>query len=424
MSSEIETLQFLTSAQAWEIEKNYGSPIYAYSEARLMEAAEKVLAFPNAFGLTARYAMKASPNQNILRLFEKCGLHFDASSGYEVKRALDVGIPAQKILLTCQEIPEFLPKLIKKGVLFNASSLEQIKVFGKAFPGGKLGLRLNPGLGSGGTNRTNVGGPGSSFGIWKEHIEEAKTCAESFKLKINRIHTHIGSGSDPEVWLRVAEMSLNWVEQFQGVTSVDLGGGFKVGRMQTEVSTDLQKIGGVVKQVFEAFAIKTGRKLKLEIEPGTFLVANSASLVTKIQDLVDTGREGYEFLKLNAGMTEVLRPSLYGAQHPLVVVKKEGTQKSPLTKKYIVVGHCCESGDILTPAPGDAESLAPRVLAQAELGDLLVIEGVGAYCAGMSAKHYNSFPEAGEVLVKRSGKIGLIRKREKPKDVYRNEVRF
>lgn len=90
--------------------------------------------------------------------------------------------------------------------------------------------------------------------------------------------------------------------------------------MSGEQTTDLQAIGAPVKGNFEAFKKETGRELKLEIEPGTFLVANAGSLVCTVQDVVSTGSTGYEFIKLDAGMTELLRPSLYGALHPLVVV--------------------------------------------------------------------------------------------------------
>lgn len=93
--------------------------------------------------------------------------------------------------------------------------------------------------------------------------------------------------------------------------------------MSGEVSTDLQAIGAPVMGGFEAFAKETGRELKLEIEPGTFLVANAGSLVCTVQDVVSTGSEGYEFIKLDAGMTELLRPSLYGAPHPIIVVPAE-----------------------------------------------------------------------------------------------------
>jgi diaminopimelate decarboxylase len=147
----------------------------------------------------------------------------------------------------------------------------------------QIGLRFNPGLGSGGTGKTNVGGPSSSFGIWHELLDEVKAVVEKHGLQVVRIHTHIGSGSDPAVWQRVASLSLALCREFPGVTTLNLGGGYKVGRMSYEASTDLQKIGQPVKALFEDFAKDTGRKLQLEIEPGTFLVANAGAIVTTVQ---------------------------------------------------------------------------------------------------------------------------------------------
>jgi diaminopimelate decarboxylase len=222
---------------------------------------------------------------------------------------------------------------------------------------------------------------------------------------VKRIHTHIGSGSDPSVWQHVSSLSLGLVEAFPTVETLNLGGGFKVGRMSYEVSTDLQKVGEPVKLAFGDFATRTGRQIKLEIEPGTFLVANSGALLTTVQDIVSTGSEGHSFLKLDSGMTEVLRPSLYGAQHPIVV-----HSDSAETQNYIVVGHCCESGDLFSCAPGDPEALAERTLSKAEIGDLVTVEGSGAYCSGMSTKNYNSFPEAPEVIISQDKSVHLIRR--------------
>jgi diaminopimelate decarboxylase len=118
-------------------------------------------------------------------------------------------------------------------------------------------------------------------------------------------------------------------------------------------------------------------------------------------------------------MTEILRPSLYGAQHGFRVFQQE---PSELTRSYAIVGHCCESGDVLTVAPGDAESLAPRVLPLTAIGDLLLIEDAGAYCAAMPSKHYNSFPEAPEVLVRCDGTVVLIRKRQTLEQLMENEL--
>ena len=300
-------------------------------------------------------------------------------------------------------MPKNLKNLIGKGVLFNACSLHQLDIFGQQLPNHEVGIRINPGLGSGHSNRTNVGGPSSSFGIWHEYIAQAKEIASKYKLKITRLHTHIGSGSDPDVWLKVAKMSIELVNHFPDVSTLDLGGGFKVARMANEKSTDIEAVGQLISEELVNFYNKTGRKLKLEIEPGTFLVANAGSLVTSVIDIVDTGKDGYEFIKINSGMAEILRPSLYGAQHPIVVVNN-----SSILKNYVVVGHCCESGDILTPKPGDPEGIATRQLHSAEIGDTLVIEGVGAYCASMSADNYNSFPTATQVLLKESGDLQQI----------------
>jgi diaminopimelate decarboxylase len=87
-----------------------------------------------------------------------------------------------------------------------------------------------------------------------------------------------------------------------------------------------------------------------------------------------------------------------------------------------VVGHCCESGDVLTPSPGNPEALDPRTLPKARIGDLLVVGGAGAYCSAMAAKNYNSFPEAPEVMILPDGSIELIRKRQTLDQVLQNEV--
>lgn len=229
--------------------------------------------------------------------------------------------------------------------------------------------------------------------------------AAKYNITIKRIHTHIGSGSDPAVWQSVSALSLNLVRDFPSVHTLNLGGGYKVGRMSYEYSTDLNTVGVPVCKAFEEFAAETGRQIKLEIEPGTFLVANSGALVTAVQDIVSTGEEGHTFIKLDSGMTDVLRPSLYGAQHPIVV-----HNDSAETQKYIVVGHCCESGDLFSCAPGEPEVLSERLLKKAVIGDVVSIEGAGAYCAGMSTKNYNSFPEAPEVLIDTSGNFHLIRR--------------
>ncbi|MEQ9825402.1 MAG: diaminopimelate decarboxylase [Puniceicoccaceae bacterium] len=410
---------WLSPEQARAIARDHGTPTYVYSEQKIRDNVAGCLAFPNAFGLTVRYAMKANPSATVLRLMQKLGLHFDASSAWEVKRAIQVGIEPQRISLSTQELPLDFADLVKQGVEVNCCSLDQLERFAQAFPGGDVGIRLNPGKGSGLNNRLSTGGLAASFGIWHEHIPQIRDIAARHGLKVVRIHTHVGTGGDPDLWFQTATESLKAVDQFPDVTTVDLGGGFKIARMPNEKASDLQIVGEAVQRALEQVHARTGRKLHLEIEPGNFLAANIGGILSRVQDIVDTGSEGFTFLKLDAGMTEILRPSLYGAQHGFRLFQE---QPRDATRSYAIVGHCCESGDVLTVAPGDAETLAPRLLPLAGIGDLLMIEDAGAYCAAMPAKNYNSFPEAPEVMVRCDGSVVLIRKRQTLDQILVNEI--
>ena len=409
--------QGLTATTAALVRKRFGTPCYVYDRAALEAAAREALAVPAPFGLTLRYAMKANPSQGILALFRDLGLHVDASSDFEVERALRAGFLPERIQLTSQMPSRRLAEHVRRGILYNACSLYQLEEFGRAAPGGELSVRVNPGLGSGSTKRTNTGGPASSFGIWHEHLDEVAAAAARYRLRITRIHAHIGSGTDPEIWKRVARMTLDIVARFPEVGIVNLGGGFKVGRMPEEPSVDLVDVGAHVRLELEGFRKRDGRALHLEIEPGTFLVANAGAIVASCIDVVDTGAEGYLFGKLDAGMPELTRPSLYGAQHPIDVLA-EGREPAAV----VFVGPCCESGDILTPAPGDPEALAPRWVPRPRIGDLVVIGGAGAYCAAMATINYNSYPQAPEVMLEPDGSLTLLRRRQDPEQVWQNEV--
>ena len=407
----------LTAARAAEVRERFGTPCYVYERAVLEAAAREALAFPAPFGFTLRYAMKANPSHGVLGLFRELGLHIDASSDHEVERALRAGFAPVQIQLTSQMPSLRLAEFVERGVLFNACSLRQLEMVGRAAAGREVSVRMNAGLGSGSTNRTNTGGPAASFGIWHEYLGDVKTLADKYNLRITRLHSHIGSGTDPEVWKRVTRMTLDLAAKLPDVTAINLGGGFKVGRMPGETGTDLADVGDHVRRELEAFRDRDGRALHLEIEPGTYLVANAGSVVATCVDVVDTGRDGYLFAKLDTGMPEVTRPSLYGAQHPITVLA-DGRPSADV----VFVGPCCESGDILTPAPGDPEALAPRRVARPQVGDLVVVGGAGAYCAAMSTINYNSYPQAPEVMLEPDGALRVLRRRQTLAQVWANEV--
>ena len=411
---------FLTRDEIFALQREHGSPLFVYDQASLEQRAREVLAFPNAYGLTARYAMKALPNAAVIRTFTALGLHIDVSSGYEVQRALRAGVEADHIQLTAQELPEDLAEIVGAGVRFNACSLHQLESFGRSFPGRELSVRVNPGLGSGHVNRTNTGGPGSSFGIWHEQLDRVKAVAAAHDLHITRLHTHIGSGSEPSMWVHCAKLTLDCAARLPEVRSLNLGGGFKVARMPEDNSADLQEIGQKILPEFERFASEQGRQLHLEIEPGSYLVVSAGLLLARVEDVVDTGPQGYRFIKLDSGMTEILRPSMYGAQHPFTLIP--ATPEPRDEHDYVIVGHCCESGDLLSPETGNAEALSPRRLPEARRGDAFAIGGAGGYCSSMAATNYNSFPQCAEVLKRSDGSFALIRRRQTLDEILQTEL--
>jgi diaminopimelate decarboxylase len=385
---------FLSAKQAGELAEQHGTPLYVYSKTALAQQSRAMLGVSAPNGLTVRYAMKANPHPEILRTLREQGIKIDASSGYEAATAIATGYEPGDILLTSQQLAHNLRELVEQGVHFNATSLHQLEAYGQAFPGTKLSVRLNPGVGSGHSAKVTVGGAGSSFGIWHEYVPRVLELAQRYQLTIERLHTHIGAGTDPSIWQWAAQISLDLIKQFPDAGIINLGGGFKVARMDDEHGTHIDEVEAAIVAELGAFHQAGGRELHLELEPGTFMVANAGILIARVDDVVDTGPEGYRFLKLNTGMNDILRPSLYGAQHPMTVLSDNAEELD-----YVVVGHNCESADLLTPAPGEPELLRPRRLTKATVGDLVLIGGTGAYCAGMAAHGYNGYPSAKQIMI-------------------------
>lgn len=381
--------------QLKKLATEHGTPLFVYDATYLRKRAQELLNLELPFGLVARYAVKANNHPEIIKLLHEAGLYFDASSSYEADEFLELGVPGERISLSSQQPADNLAELLGAGVLYVATSLHQLELFLQAenHPD-TVGLRVNPGLGAGHNNRTTTGGANSSFGLWNAYIPDALRLAEDGGVAIDRLHVHIGSGADPTMWGKMIETALELAEQLPDVTVLDMGGGFKIHRYGDEHETDMQSIARVFSEKLADFAARTGRELVLELEPGTWLVGHAGVLLTSVVDVVDTGEDGHTFLRLDTGMNDIARPGMYGAQHEIAVLN-EGEE----TREYVVVGHNCETGDILTPAAGDPEGLESRKLRRASIGDIVAIYDTGAYCRTMSHKGYNSFPSAGEILV-------------------------
>jgi len=372
----------------------HGLPLFIYDRVYLRDRAQQLMALDLPFGLTSRYAVKANNHPEIVALLNAEGLHFDASSSYEATELLEQGIQGEKISLSSQQPAHNLAKLLTAGVHYVATSLHQLELFIQEAPKGvSVGLRVNPGLGAGHNNRTTTGGANSSFGLWNAYLPQALEMAKNADVRITRLHIHIGSGADPKMWGEVIKTALDIVRQMPDVATLDIGGGFKIHRYGDEHEANMAEIANVFGTELKVFAEETGRRLHLEIEPGTWLVAHAGTLVAQVVDIVDTGADGHTFLRLNTGMNDIIRPSMYGAQHQIDTLK-DATE----TDEYVVVGHNCETGDILTPAAGDPEGLEPRLMKKAAIGDMVAIHDTGAYCRSFAVHGYNSYPSAKEVF--------------------------
>jgi diaminopimelate decarboxylase len=385
----------ISEQQARELVQQHGAPLYIYSRQMLQDRAAQLNDLPLPYGWTVRYAVKANPHPEIIRLLTDAGLAFDASSSFEATALLDMGIAGDQISLSSQQPAHNLPDILGNGVRYVATSMHQLRLFANAAgQGSSVGLRVNPGVGDGHSNRTNTGGMASSFGLWHEYLPQALDFARERGISITRLHVHIGSGANPNMWGEVIDIALQLVAQMPDVTTLDIGGGFKISRAIGEQEADIPAISAIFAQHLTDFAEATGRQLHLEIEPGTWLVGHAGLLLAEVVDIVDTGVGGYTFLRLNTGMNDLIRPAMYGAQHAITILN-DSSQKMA----YVVVGHNCETGDILTPAPYNPEAILPRRMNKAAIGDLVCIADVGAYGAAMAARHYNAYPSALQVFV-------------------------
>jgi diaminopimelate decarboxylase len=411
----------------------YGTPTYVYDEALILERCRECVEMPHAYGLTVRYAMKANSNKALLKLITGAGLHLDASSLNEVLRAGLAGVPYERVMLTTQEVHTGaervkLEELLRAGLKYNVCSLHQLQMIGDFAIKNNIdvGIRIHPGIGSGESATRNTGDDYSCFGIHLSDLDKAFLSAGEKGITFRHIHVHIGSGADTRMWRQNIDLLLGIIEEhFPDALTVCFGGGLKEARMPGEYAADIPLLGSYARMQIEAFYNKTGRKLKMEIEPGTYIAANSGYAVTRLLDKKKTSRSN--FIITDGGMEINSRPLLYGSRHPIYIVAGDGARV--ISSEYdevkhdyeaVVAGKCCESGDCQTlDMDGHA---VPRSMVEPKVGDIVIIGGVGAYCSSMSPYNYNSHPQAAEVLYSACGDLRLIRKRQTLEQMLENEL--
>jgi len=434
--SNLNPFGTITSQQLAQAAETYGTPLYLYDQGLIEAKCRAFLDMPHAFGLKVRYAMKANSNRAVLQLITGTGIGIDASSLGEALRAELAGVSANEIMLTTQEVPagearKELEGLLLRGMHYNVCSLRQLELvapFAREH-GLDLSIRVHPGMGTGESASRNTGDKYSCFGVHLSDVPTALAMAKEYGIRFTQVHTHVGSGGDPAEWRKNVPHQLNIVEEyFPDATAISFGGGMREARMPDEVAEDLTYLGLYAKECIEDFQRRTGRALRMEVEPGTALVANAGYMITTVIDKKVTGGDGFNFIIADSGMDMNTRPALYGSRHPFYMVKKDGTLISseylpetlPQDYEAVLVGTCCESGD--AQSLDETGHILTRKMGDPQIGDLAVIGGTGAYCSAMSPFNYNSHLQATEVLAAPNGEMRLIRRRQTLAQMVENEL--
>ncbi|MGE0536439.1 MAG: diaminopimelate decarboxylase [Pirellulales bacterium] len=401
-----------------ELTRQYGTPTYIYDAAKIVERIGDLRQFD-----VVRYAQKACSNLAILDLVRRHGALVDAVSEGEVRRALAAGYAATgdppPIVYTADIFDrESLDLAVQLGLHVNCGSPEMIDQLGARAPGSNITLRINPGFGHGHSQKTNTGGQQSKHGIWHEQLPDCLRRADHHGLAVTGLHMHIGSGTDLEHLAQVASaMEQAALEAGRGLHMISLGGGLPIPYRTGQQYVDLDAYFQLWDATRQRLAERFGHALRLEIEPGRYLVAESGYLLTEIRTVKRMGEN--TFYLVDAGFNNLARPILYGAYHPMSIARANASGDAndvPLAE-VIVGGPLCESGDIFTQEEGGFVSR--RALPAAQVGDYLVIECAGAYGFVMGS-NYNSKPLAAEVLID-GGRSHLIRARQTFDDLIRGE---
>lgn len=418
--------RFLESVDLEAIAARVGTPFYVFSAEVLRRRIADIRAMMAGDSMQARYAMKACSTRRVLEEMRAGGLWIDAVSGNEVLRAERAGYAAGAeppvVLLSADVFRDNALAVVLAGkALPNIGSPAMIEALSGAGYPGPIGLRLNPGFGHGHVRECDTGGPSSKHGVWHESLEAVAAAARGAGLPITLLHAHIGSGpSIDEFTSNMAKLGHFFAERiaaFPEVAAVNFGGGIPHSYRPDQPAIDLGPVGRALRDAQMRLSAAAGRAIRVEIEPGRYLVAAAAALVSRVADVKRTESNdkgpGHTFVMVDAGFNDLVRPAMYGSYHHISV---HGDGDRP-TEPVVVAGPLCESGDVFTR---DArEFLDPRPLPSPRRGDLVILHDAGAYGASMSS-HYNSLGRAPQVWLDGS-ETYLMARRETLDDITRAE---
>ncbi len=395
-----------------DLAHQHGTPLWVYDAATIRARVAALQQFD-----TVRFAQKANSNTHLLRLLHAQGVAVDAVSLGEIERALAAGFQPglmkgqAEIVFTADLLDQAtLARVAELGIPVNCGSIDMLGQLAAVSPGHPVWLRINPGFGHGHSNKTNTGGEHSKHGIWHGDLVQACTQIKALGLSLQGLHMHIGSGVDYSHLQEVCGAMVELVKtvQAQGLDlhAISAGGGLSIPYQAGEPVIDTAHYFELWDAARKTVAGLLGHEVKLEIEPGRYLVAESGVLVSEVRASKHQGSQ--HFVLVDAGFSDLMRPAMYGSHHGMEIIHADGTLPMTARHSTVVAGPLCESGDVFTQGEGGV--VLQRELATAQVGDLLVVHDTGAYGASMSS-NYNTRPLIAEVLVE-NGQARLIRRRQ------------
>jgi diaminopimelate decarboxylase len=387
-----------------------GTPFYLYSHATLTR---HFRVFDEAFQDVPHlicFAVKANASLAILRLFAAMGGGADVVSGGELFRALAAGVPPDRIVFAgVGKAREEMQEALKADILlFNVESSQELRlldqVAGAMGTVARVALRVNPDVDPKTHPYIATGLRKSKFGIdISIALEEYQLAQTLPHIAVVGVHTHIGSqitevGPFVDSLSRVAELIRELRTRGIQIHYLDVGGGLGIPYNEETPPHPSERARAVVPILKTLDCI-------IVLEPGRVIVGNAGILVTRVLYTKRTPMK--HFVIVDAGMNDLIRPSLYGSYHGIQPVRRHDERPRVTVD---VVGPICESGDFLAK---------DRELALVEPGELLAVMSAGAYGFTM-ASNYNARPRAAEVLV-RGTRHSVIRARERYEDLIRGE---
>ena len=391
------------------VAQRFGTPTYVYSRSTILRNFENMRASLAHLPSLICYSVKANSNLHILNMLRAAGAGFDVVSGGELACVLRVQASPETVVFSgVGKTQDEMDAGIAAGILmFNVESAGELEVLeSRARAAGKparLAIRVNPDVEAETHPYIATGQDIHKFGVPKaEALELYRRAARSPHLEVRGIACHIGSQIlEVEPFWQAADEILALVGQLASenirVACLDLGGGFGI-RYADETPLNVQRLAEGLETRLR------GTSLQLILEPGRAIVGDAGVLLTRV--LYVKRNQAKSFVVVDAGMNDLMRPTLYGSYHEIVPVV--GGAKEKLQAD--VVGPICESGDFLAQ---------DREMAEVQPGDLLAVMTAGAY-GFVLASNYNTRPRPAEVLV-HGAETELVRPRETLNDLMAGE---